>query len=215
MTEPALAYVAEPAQPGPPVLVLHSWWGLTASFTDYADRLAGEGFLAGCIDLYDGRLATTPEEAAALRAAPRRRPMYRTMLAAVDGLREHAAASRRQVGLVGFSMGGHWAVWLAQRADVRAGAVVVHYAARAVTMGDPVPVLAHFAEHDPYVSESGRRTMERSLRSHGWPYTAHDYPGTGHWFSESGDDAYDPEPAAAAFARTSGFLSEALRVRTG
>lgn len=210
MIGPGLAYVAEPTHPGPAVLILHSWWGLTNSFTDYADKLAGEGFLAGCVDLYDGGLATTPEEAAALRAAPRSRPMYRTMLAALDELSADPAARRSRVGLVGFSMGGHWAVWLAQRADVPAGAVVVHYATRAVKTSDPVPVLAHFAEHDPFVTKSGRSAMERSLRLHGWPYTAHDYPGTGHWFAESGEGAYDPGPATAAFARTSRFLAEAL-----
>lgn len=209
-----LAYSRAPLDaPGPPVLILHSWWGMTPSFPAYADRLAAAGFLAGCVDLYDGRLATTPAEARALRSAPRRQPMYRTMLAALDALRcDPACASSRAV-LVGFSMGGHWAIWLAQRADVAADAVVLHYATRAVKEPGTgaVPVLAHFAERDPFVTASGRRTMERSLERAGWPYRAVDHPGTEHWFAEPDDEHFDERAADRAFAETLAFLSERER----
>ena len=29
---------------GPPVLLLHTWWGLNQPIKDLADRLAGDGF---------------------------------------------------------------------------------------------------------------------------------------------------------------------------
>lgn len=211
MAASGLAYASTPSPPGPPVVILHSWWGLTSSFRDYADRLASQGFLAGCIDLYDGQMATTPEEAAALRAAPRKEPMYRTMLAGIDSLRSHPAASTDRVGIVGFSMGGHWAVWLAQRPDAHAGAVVIHYATRAVTkVCEPVPVLAHFAQDDPFVTPAGRRKMERSFARVEWPYVAMDYPDTGHWFAESAEDAFDRAAADRAFSATCEHLG-ALR----
>ena len=211
MVAPGLAYVATPSGAGPPVVILHSWWGLTRSFHDYADQLAAHGFLAGCIDLYDGQLARTPEEAAILRSAPRKQPMYRTMLAGIDALRSHEAASTDRVGIVGFSMGGHWAVWLAQRPDAHAGAVVVHYATRAVTKPSaPVPVLAHFAQNDPFVTPAGRRKMERSFARFGWPYEAMDHPGTGHWFAESAEDAFDRAAADRAFSASCLHL-ESLR----
>ena len=66
---PALAYLARPHVPGRPVLVLHSWWGLTPSFIDFADRLARRGLVVGCVDLYDGAVARTAEESKALRSA--------------------------------------------------------------------------------------------------------------------------------------------------
>lgn len=183
--------------------MLHSWWGMTSSFTRYADDLAGEGFLAGCVDLYDGQLARTPEQARALRSAPRRVPMYRSMLAGIEQLASHPASVTDRVGLVGFSMGGHWAVWLAQRPEARVGAVVLHYATRAATKpGSPVPLLAHFAEDDPFVTVAGRRTMERSFERLGWPYTAMDHPGTGHWFAEPTETAFDDAAAKRAFEAT-------------
>jgi carboxymethylenebutenolidase len=106
-------------------------------------------------------------------------------------------------------MGGHWALWLAQRDEVGAGAVVLYYAARAVSRGSPVPVLAHFAAADPFVSASGRRRMERSLLHAGWPYRSHDYPQTGHWFAESRHAAYHPAAAALALDRTRAFVADA------
>lgn len=211
MAPAQLAYLARPADAGIPVLILHSWWGLTRSFTEYADRLAAQGFLAGCVDVYDGRLATTPEEASLLRSAPRRVPMYRTMLGGIDELLAHRAASTDRVGVVGFSMGGHWAVWLAQRPDAQAGAVVIHYATRALTkVGTPIPTLAHFAGTDPFVTPAGRRRMERSFARFEWPYTAMDHQGTRHWFAESAEADYDRAAADTAFSASCRHLHDAL-----
>ena len=211
MAESGLAYIAAPTEVGIPILILHSWWGLTPSFTKYADNLAAQGFLAGCVDLYGGRLARTPEEASLLRSVPRRVPMYRSMLAGIDEWIAHRAASTDRVGIVGFSMGGHWALWLAQRPDAHAGAVVIHYATRAISKaGTPIPILAHFAETDPFVTAAGRRTMERSFARRGWPYTAMDHPGTRHWFAESAEDQYEPTAADKAFQASCRHLKDAI-----
>jgi carboxymethylenebutenolidase len=206
-----LAYVAVPSGVGTPVLILHSWWGLTRSFTEYADRLAAQGFVAGCVDLYGGRLARNAEEASLLRAAPRRVPMYRSLLSGIDELIAHRAASANRVGIVGFSMGGHWAVWLAQRSDARAGAIVLHYATRMVTKAStPIPVLAHFAESDPFVTPAGRHKMERSFARFGWPYAAMDHPGTTHWFAECTDGGFDRAAADSAFTASCRHLGDAI-----
>ena len=68
-------------------------------------------------------------------------------------------------------------MWLAQRQDVGAATVVLYYAARAVTAGSPVPVLAHFADVDAFVSESGRRRMESELDRRSWPTVPTTTPG--------------------------------------
>ena len=51
----ANAYLA-PARPapGPPVLLLHPWWGLNQTIRDLADRLAGDGFTVIAPDMFDG-----------------------------------------------------------------------------------------------------------------------------------------------------------------
>jgi carboxymethylenebutenolidase len=207
---PTLAHLSvPPGGSGPAVLVIHSWWGLTSSFTEFADRLAGSGFLVGCADLYGGRLASTAKEARALRRAPRREPMYRTLRAALEEIVAHPAATQHDPAVVGFSMGGHWAVWLAQHPPPRLSAVVLYYSARAGNYDlAEAPVLAHFAESDAFVTPNARRTMERVIARAGITYEWHDYPRTQHWFAESDNAAHDEKAAAIALERTIRFLEE-------
>jgi len=193
---------------GPAVLVIHSWWGLTPSFTDYAAALRDAGFVALAADLFDGETAETEAEARALRARRRRQPAYRMLLADIAALQAHPATTGDEVGVVGFSMGGHWAVWLAQQATAPVRAAVLYYAVRAGDFGaSQTSFMAHFAADDPRVSPAGRQRMERALAKAGRPYRAFDYPGTGHWFAEADRaDAYDADAALSAFDRTAAFL---------
>lgn len=182
------------------VLVIHSWWGLTDSFRTYAGALAKEGFVVGLADLFDGRTASDIAEAKALRAMRRSEPMYRTLMRDLEGLREEAGTER--VGLVGFSMGGHWAVWLSQRPELPVAATVLYYAARAGDFGaSRASYLAHFAAEDGWVSAAARKRMEKEIARAGRPYRAHVYPGAGHWFAETGRPEYEPAAAALAFGR--------------
>ena len=61
----ANAYLANGEGPG--ILVLHAWWGLKPFFKQVCDQLAKQGFTALAPDLYQGRIATTIDEAKALR----------------------------------------------------------------------------------------------------------------------------------------------------
>ncbi|MBV7380231.1 dienelactone hydrolase family protein [Maritimibacter dapengensis] len=191
------------------VLVIHSWWGLTDAFRDYGAALAEAGFTVGLADLYGGHIARTEAEVARLRRAPRKVPMYRTLLAGLDRLRQEAEGP---VGVVGFSMGGHWAVWLGQRAEADVDAVVMYYAARS---GDFSQVraawLAHFAEQDDFVKPTARRAMVRGIEHRGLSVVTHDYPDTAHWFAETSRPEYDPDAARLALARDIDFLNARLR----
>lgn len=205
-----LPYLAVPPKGvGRPVLIVHSWWGLTTSFTNYADRLAAQGFVAGCADLFQGGLAATEAEAHSLRRSRRPEPMYRTLQSGVTTLGGHPRADGSPPAVIGFSMGGHWAVWLAQHPPPEISGVVLYYAARS---GDfdacTTPFLAHFAGHDDFVSRRARREMQRQIASRGLALAGHDYPDTTHWFAESDRPEYDQAAAEVAFGRTLRFLAE-------
>ncbi|MEZ4267511.1 MAG: dienelactone hydrolase family protein [Myxococcota bacterium] len=203
-------------QPTPPdggaVLVVHSWWGLTDSFRAFGRRLQREGFVVGLSDLFSGEVATTEGAARRLRARRRTTPMYRELGRDLDTLRGAAAPGAR-VGVVGFSMGGHWAVWLSQRPEYGIAATALFYAARGGSFArSRSSYLAHFAERDPWVRQSARRSMEAAIARAGRPYTSFDYAGTDHWFAEpSCPNAYAAPSAELAFRRTADFLLGALR----
>ena len=206
-----LAYLAlPPGARGRPVLLVHSWWGLTSSFTAYADELAASGFVVGCADLYGGDLAQTQEDARRLRQRRRGEPAYRVLQRSLKSLIALDASAGGNPAVVGFSMGGHWAVWLAQHPDPPVSAAVLYYAARG---GDfarmTAPVLAHFADRDEFVTTAARRTMERAISRAGLSCTAFDYPGTEHWFAESAQREHDPAASRLALQRTASFLADA------
>ncbi|MEA2447008.1 MAG: carboxymethylenebutenolidase, partial [Actinomycetota bacterium] len=56
-------YLARSERVGPCVLVLHEFFGLTQAFKDMADDLNAEGFTVLAPDLYDGKIASSVEEA--------------------------------------------------------------------------------------------------------------------------------------------------------
>src|SRR5262245_10478282 len=156
------ALPAERATAG--VVVLHPWWGLNEDVIAYADRLADAGFAAIAPDLFDGRVATTIEEADELSSSVNEDAADALALGAVDALGESIGDPSARIASIGFSMGGAWALWLpAQRPEVVA--TVVYYG----SMTGPsltrarVPVLGHFAETDDYEPEGSLAEFERTL----------------------------------------------------
>jgi carboxymethylenebutenolidase len=209
-------YLARPpCGAGPGVLVLHSWWGLNEFFRSFCDRLADEGFTALAPDLYGGKTATTIPEARLLRArvtATRKEPAYKYLMRMFGLLSSHVASESASIGLIGFSMGGHWAYWLAQRPELPIAATVTFYAARDGRYSKSSSTfLAHFAETDTWVSLDGVKKLKRSLTVAGKHAMFNTYPGTGHWFfEEDRTDCFHPEAAALAWERTLAFLKERL-----
>lgn len=207
----ARVYLAKPQNgSGSGVLVLHSWWGLNEFFRSFCDRLADHGFVALAPDLYGGKVATTISDAKRLRAAAgtsRKEPIYRYLMRMLELLSEHADPGS-PVGVVGFSMGGHWAYWLAQRPELPIAATVTFYAAR---NGDyrqsSSAFLAHFAETDEFVSPASVGRLRKSLAEAGREATFHTYPGAGHWFFEQDRvDNFNASAAELAWERTIDFL---------
>ncbi len=140
-------------------------------------------------------------------------PMWRQIVRAVD--EAGAAHGFMAVGQIGFSMGGHWALWLAKQSRPEIppiSATTVFYAARAgdfSTSGSAFQF--HLAETDPFVSDKAIVRQERQLRSAGLDVEFHRYPSTGHWFFEwDRPDAFDPQAARLAWDRTVGFLGRHL-----
>lgn len=207
-------YLAVPKSgSGPGVVVLHSWWGLNSFFRSLCDRFADSGFVALAPDLFSGRVATTEAEAKAIRAqatAFRKEPAYKLLISGIMHLSRHESVTTPRVAIVGFSMGGHWALWLAQRPELPISATVIFYAARSGDFSQGRSrFLFHFAESDTWVSAASVKKLKANLKRAGKAATYHTYPGTTHWFFESDRPAaFDRAAASVAWKRTFKFLNE-------
>jgi carboxymethylenebutenolidase len=208
-TQSTNVYIAlPPSGKGTGVLVIHAWWGLNGFFRGVCDQLASEGFVAAAPDLFEGQIATTIKGAKRLRAKPKKEPTYRKLIRAIEQLGHHPAVQGSSIGVIGFSMGGHWALWLSQRPELPIGATVTFYGARAGNYTSSRAVfLGHFAETDDWVSGAALKKLKKSLETGGKVAEFCVYPGTRHWFFESDRaDAYNSEAAGLAWARTIKFL---------
>ena len=227
---PARGYLATPdaietGHAAPGVVVLHAWWGLTEPFRQVCDRLAAAGFVALAPDLYRGPTPASVEEAEALGSAldGEQERVRGDVAGAVRFLRHRgelgASASgpgggRGKLALIGFSLGGAYALDTSVTLPDAIGAVVIFYATYpGLDYSDAqAAYLFQFAEDDPFEPAKSAAAMEQELRAAGRPVTSYTYPGTTHWFFEANrPDAYDAAAAALAWERTIAFLNAQLR----
>ena len=190
------------------ILALHAWWGLNDFFKDFCKRLASEGYLVLAPDLYNGMIARDIPEAEKLSGKLKREPASRQIIEAFNQLQEETG---KPLGLIGFSLGAYWSLWLVEEKPKDIAATVLFYGARGGKYEKTKSTfLGHFAETDPFVAASGRKKLEKTLKSKGRETTFHVYPDTGHWFFENDRPEYRAEPAELAWQRTLEFLKTYL-----
>ncbi|HEU5103921.1 MAG TPA: dienelactone hydrolase family protein [Roseiflexaceae bacterium] len=206
-------YLALPAQGnGPGVMVLHAWWGLNSFFHELCDRLAGAGFVAFAPDLYQGRIATSIEEAEQLLKQRDMQAMQAIADGALAYIRAHPAVRGDGVAAIGFSMGAAWAADMASAAPDDILAAVLFYGTVGADFATSrAAYLGHFGEDDEWEPRDGVRQMEADMRAAGREVTLHFYPAAKHWFFETNRPEYDPQAADLAWQRTVEFLQKHLR----
>jgi carboxymethylenebutenolidase len=217
---PATGYLAAPhAGSGPGVVVLHAWWGLTEPFRQVCDRLAEAGFVALAPDLYHGKTTASVEEADTLGSAlDQQEEQWRgDIRGAMRFLRQNGATSpadgRGALALIGFSLGGAYALDMSVTQAEEIAAVVTFYDAYPGLDYNRAQAayLCHFAADDVFLPTEKIAALERDLRAAGRQATFYTYPGTRHWFFEDNrPDAYDAAAAALAWERTLAFLNTEL-----
>jgi carboxymethylenebutenolidase len=204
------AYLVRPDEgPGHGVLVLHSWWGLGPDTKRCVERLADAGYTALAPDLNMGTYTDDAEEARTVLAESDPNATAALVLSSVVALRAHSADPDAPVAVIGFSMGASWGLWLATRQPESVDAVVAYYGVQNIDFDSlTAPVLGHFADEDPMVSEDELTEMHARLLLSEKSIEVHRYPGTGHWFAEEvTPGVHDPDAAELAWHRTLEFLS--------
>ena len=122
----ALLYTPPGKGPFPAIVVIHEYWGLNDWVKEQASKLADQGYVALAIDLYRGKVGSTPDEAHELmRGVPQDRA-DRDLLAATSFLRSQKNVNPAQVGSIGWCMGGGYSLELALE-DPQLKVAVINY----------------------------------------------------------------------------------------
>jgi len=217
-------YLAVPAGSGPwpGVIVIHELFGLNADIRAHAGRLAAQGYLALAPDLYGGK--------SWLRCI---RGVFRQLHAgsgpafdALDAARGWLAARpdcTGKTGVIGFCLGGGFALLCAPRAEFSAASVnygEVPADAHRVLAGS-CPVVASYGARDP-MGQGPPQRLEEALTALGVPHDVHVYPDAGHSFMSPKPSLmaplvklvrldFRPESAADAWQRIFTFFGEYLQ----
>ena len=207
-------YHANPAEPGPPVIVIQEWWGLVGHIKSVADRFAQAGFNALAPDFYDGRSTNEPDEAGSLMMALDVPNAALVIKGAVEYLSTHPSSTSDQTGVVGFCMGGQLALFAAG-VDQRIRACVNFYGIHPNVSPDfaafNCPVLGMFAEHDDYATAEAIEQLDRDLTAAGVTHVFHHYAGTNHaFFNSDRPQVFNRTAAEDSWAKTIAFFRENL-----
>ncbi len=221
---PTRGYLADPvgAGPWPGVVVLHEVFGVNADIRSKADRLAAEGYLALAPDLYAGQSWVR-----CVRGAFRQlRAQSGLAFEAIDSARELLAARvdcTGKTGVIGFCLGGSFALLCAPRGEFSAAAVnygEVPKDAERILAGS-CPVVASYGARDP-MGVSHPKRLEAALTALDVPHDVKVYPEAGHSFMSPKPPLlapvtvlarmdFKPDAAEDAWQRILAFFGQYLR----
>ena len=182
---------------------------------EQASKLAEQGYVALAIDLYRGKVATTPDEAhEIMRGVPDDRAS-RDLLAATAYLRSQKNVDPKRVGAIGWCMGGGYAFNLAVN-DPKLKAAVINYghlASDDATLKKiDAPVLGIFGGQDRGIPPADVKKFESQMKALGKTVDIHIFPDAGHAFENPNNKTgYRAEDAAEAWTLTKDFLAKYLK----
>ena len=197
--------------PFPALIVIHEWWGLNGWVNEQAQKLSEQGYVTLAVDLYRGKVATTPEEAhEIMRGVPEDRAK-RDLHAAFEFLASQPNVKKDRIGAIGWCMGGGYALDVALLEPTLA-ADVINYGHLAT---DPesmkkvhAPILGIFGAQDKGIPPADVRRFGEQLDKLGKKIEIKIYDDAGHAFENPNNkEGYRAADAADAWNRTVDFLT--------
>ena len=215
--------------PRPGVVIIPDVWGVSDLYRRLAARLANEGFATLVVDQYryTGREGLTPASAIPFINQLDDARVLRAIQEGVDALAASPAVSGNKIGLIGFCMGGQYALLAACTVSGLSAVAPFYGMVRYPSGLDPAkkprqpldaigelscPLLGLYGAEDNLIPVADVEELKRRLAKTKHAHEVHVYAGAGHAFlNDTRPEAFRPEAAEDAWARLVPFLKRDLR----
>lgn len=187
------------------IILLHEWWGLNDYIKNEAARYA-ERFSVNvlALDLYDGKLALTREEAAQYMKAADEKRIRKIIDAALNYTKSNEIVS------VGWCFGGAWSLQTALLAGDRAKACVIYYGMPEKNEEQlsklQAPVLGIWASEDAWINKEVVDAFSERMKKLDKSLVNHTYKAD-HAFANPSNPKFNQEASEQAFKRVEAFIN--------
>ena len=190
------------------LIVIHEWWGLNEDIHLMTDQLAGLGYTALAVDLYNGESATEVREALQLSTnlSKNEASALANLKAAYDYLTKEQGVDK--VGIIGWCLGGKWSLRGALMLPEQIDATVIYYGSlvndkeQLATLEMPIIGFVGTKDrlHKQFIEFS------QNLQELDKEASIHIYEGAKHAFANASGIAYEKEAADDSWNKTISFL---------
>lgn len=202
--------------PRPAVIVVQEWWGLDDHIRDVARRLADEGYFAVAPDLYSRlghQVTKDPNVAGELMSKLAPADGVDDLLSTVAWIKKQKEADGARIGVIGFCMGGSYAMALpCVSKDIKAAAPFY-----GEVPGDDqlrnlnCPVFYAHGENDGWITRADVDRLAAALKKFNKRGEVKIYKGCSHgFFNDTRKDVYAAGEARDAWGKAITLFKENL-----
>ena len=208
-------FLAKPIGEGqfPGMVMIHEWWGLNDNIKEMAEKLASHGYVVLAVDLYNGEVAITSDQARQLITSFDTNVGIENMNFAASYIQENHNVQK--IGSIGWCFGGGQSLNLALN-NQNMDATIIYYGSliteQELLSNISWPVLGIFAEFDQGIPVESVNDFETSLDDLDIPNEIHIYPGVDHAFANPSGERYAPNESKDAWEKTIEFLELNLKL---
>jgi carboxymethylenebutenolidase len=193
------------------ILVIHEWWGLNDFVKRESEKIYNDLGNVNIIDLdlYDGKVATTREDAGKfMQAVSEDRAK-----AIINGAIAYTGANAH-IATIGWCFGGGWSLQTSILAGKKAVGCVMYYGMpeqdvnRLKTLN--ADVLGNFANKDQWINPKVVAKFDADMKKAGKKVYLHQYDAD-HGFANPSNPIYDSNATKDAYANTITFLKARLK----
>ena len=206
----AHSVIPEGEGPFPGVVVIHEIFGMNDNIRRIAARFAEEGYAAIAVDLFStgGRALCMMRLMYGMLVKPLKNGVVSDLGTAIEYFKLLPEVDGDRIGVVGFCMGGAYALQLAcTNHGMKAASVFYGMNPRPIdAIANSCPVVGSYPQGD--ITENSGSKLLRALEKHNIPHDMKVYENSQHSFCNDDMQAFNPDACKDAWKRMVDFFGE-------